>query len=81
FLDNYTFAIRTGPFYNCLYQVKLAYRNAIIVNLELRNSLDGIPLDSMNDAEIALRTESLFNSNMDRCISYDVAYLLALFQK
>ncbi|CAH8634359.1 unnamed protein product [Dicrocoelium dendriticum] len=35
----------------------------------------------MNNAEIALRTESLFNSNMDGCISYDVAYLLALFQK
>ncbi|CAI2737093.1 unnamed protein product, partial [Dicrocoelium dendriticum] len=81
FVRTYTFVIRTGPFYNCVYQVKLAYRNAIILNLDLNNSLDGIQLDSMSNAEIALRTESLFNFNLDGCISYDVAYLFAVFQK
>ncbi|CAH8561259.1 unnamed protein product [Dicrocoelium dendriticum] len=81
FVRKYKRAIQSGPYYNCTYQIEVAYRKAAILSLDLKERLAGVPLNLMNHAETAWRTEFLFNWDQDGCISYDPEAINTLFQR
>ncbi|CAI2737685.1 unnamed protein product, partial [Dicrocoelium dendriticum] len=77
-------AFREGGFHEC-YNAQMdpdeMFAELHLVCLKVRNRLSGEFFSWMSDEEVALRVETMFNSDAVGCVTHDLGYIAGLVQK